>query len=500
MFLGSFDERHRQMLASWVTYFSPSKPLPKGGGSAGPLHDETSGVGGERRDDPPAGAEHGLMGGRGVDPTISASSDGIALLDTAIAALTTIAGCLQHAHDLADWAGQAADARQRTRLAGEFQDTLAAVERIADSTTYQGHPILRGGLGCTYFQVNGVSGQIICVNLDTSVRCTAIGAVATVTSGPLDAFATTRRVKGRYITPPLTDLDFFTAPRHADLVVDGISVSLRKDWSGDPQGAASALEAELNAHRSGRYSVSYADSRFTITAHSGHAPVVSAASVRAIWFLGGTTVAAAESASLTVADGEFSVQVGRAPPVAIVGTFPTPDALAAAVNAAVRTSVARVDGCGALSISSERQLFVSGSVASALGFPTAGAMPEGSLASARLGDSDACHAAQQRINSAMGAVAALRRRFAETRWRFHAVLAAKVAQTPQHGVPILNPRSAAASVAMLNVGIRNLAQHAFAAQANVCGDEAGKLLKRDYARTKLAFCLLQCPAGEETCR
>ena len=442
-----------------------------------------------------------------LDVAISSALDGIALLETAEHALASMQILLEGMRELTSQAAdETTSAAERVALEQAIQQRVAEMERVSSTTTVKGKRILQGGLGCTYFQVGTGAGKIICINLDASVQPSAIGSIATATTATLAPLSGATAVKGSYTTPPITDLDFFTAPKHANLIVDGVSVSLTSDWSGKPHGAATAIQSRLNAgDTSDIYTVTYTTGRFTITSNTGPAPFITAASVRGVEFLGGTLVSTATRTRLSFFHNDFQIQIGTAPAISIIGSFHSPDELAAFINTQVTGARAFINGSGKLEIASEEAIAITGERASTpngLGLATQAHMPAGNLTMLSLLDSDACHHARHRIDSAFREITTLRQRFAETRAQFHEAVSLRNAAPAAHPLPHPHITNSSTAINMASAASKQILRQgklALMVQANVPTSSVRTLLQREQGASELAFCLMRCPMGEKGC-
>lgn len=446
-----------------------------------------------------------------MEPNLSAAInnafDGTALLETAEDALAKMLALLHGIREAARRASnEALSPADRAVWERDVQQRLAEMKHIASTSRFKGKKILQGGLGCAYFQIGTNTGKILCINLTSSVRPSAIGAIATATTAVLTPVSGSTRMKGSYTTPPISDLNYFTATKHANLVIDGISVGLYRDWNGDPEGAAATLQHRLNAARSpGGYTVAYANNRFTITTTTGTAPQITAASVRGVEFLGGTTVSAGTQAPLHFAPGDFALQIGTDPPVAVTGHFHSPDELAAAIEAQVTGAHAWINSGGELELAAQETITVSGAKAldpGVLGFAGLPHEPRGNLTAVSLLDGDACRQAQRRIDSAIKTITSLQEYFTETKTRFHdAAIFLRTAPETRYQARLRIADANAASKLALRVraALQQGNVPALYVQANAAPATARMLLQQEQRSPDLAFCLVQCPRGEKGC-
>ncbi|MDX2462933.1 MAG: flagellin, partial [Porticoccus sp.] len=145
-----------------------------------------------------------------------------------------------------------------------------------------------GSFGSALFQVGANVGETIGLNLATSMRQSAIGAIASAASSDLDAIITegTDAVAGAYTTGQLNSLDFSTdavafvggdaattvgvsvtdyqAGAAVTFDVDGIGINLNADYT-NLAGVTAEIQADLDVANSGEYVVSDDGVDITIT-------------------------------------------------------------------------------------------------------------------------------------------------------------------------------------------------------------------------------------------
>ncbi|MEL6868239.1 MAG: flagellin [Pseudomonadota bacterium] len=128
---------------------------------------------------------------RGLNQAVRNASDGISLSQTAESALGEVTNNLQRIRELAVQSANATNsASDRAALDDEVQQRLAEVERIASQTSFNGLRVLDGSFGNAAFQVGANVGEKINVSLNTGVRTSQIGQVATGTgANAVDATA-----------------------------------------------------------------------------------------------------------------------------------------------------------------------------------------------------------------------------------------------------------------------------------------------------------------------
>jgi flagellin len=117
---------------------------------------------------------------RGLNQAVRNANDGISLSQTAEGALASYTSNLQRIRELAVQSANATNSSSdRSALDLEVQQRLAEMDRIATQTSFNGQKILDGSFGTAAFQVGANVGQTIAIDLATSMRTNAMGAIAT---------------------------------------------------------------------------------------------------------------------------------------------------------------------------------------------------------------------------------------------------------------------------------------------------------------------------------
>jgi flagellin len=122
----------------------------------------------------------------GLNQASSNASDAINLAQTAGSALDQVTANLQAIRDLAVQStnGTYTDS-DRASINQEVSQRLQEITRIANQTTFNGSNVLDGSMQTKTFQIGANVGQTISVSLGTSVKASAMGQVAEVTSGDI---------------------------------------------------------------------------------------------------------------------------------------------------------------------------------------------------------------------------------------------------------------------------------------------------------------------------
>ena len=118
---------------------------------------------------------------RGANQASRNAADAISLAQTGEGGLQEITNNLQRMRELSIQARNATNtSSDRASLDAEFQQLLSEVDRVAQTTAFNGRNVLDGSLGTSVFQVGANVGETISVNVSSSMRTTQIGSFASV--------------------------------------------------------------------------------------------------------------------------------------------------------------------------------------------------------------------------------------------------------------------------------------------------------------------------------
>jgi len=125
---------------------------------------------------------------RGINQAIRNANDGISLAQTGEGALAEVSNNLQRVRELAVQATNSSNsADDRAAINLEVQQRLAEIDRTASQTSFNGNRLLDGSFGTAAFQIGANAGETINVGLNTNIRLTGTGAIATTDSSVLGA-------------------------------------------------------------------------------------------------------------------------------------------------------------------------------------------------------------------------------------------------------------------------------------------------------------------------
>ena len=125
---------------------------------------------------------------RGLAQSARNAQDAIGMSQTAESALASISDNLQRVRELAVQAANGTNsATERQSLDAEVQQRVAEIDRIAATTSFGGIRLLDGSAGTLGLQIGMDAGQTVGVDLTSSLRSNAFGAMATVQSADLRA-------------------------------------------------------------------------------------------------------------------------------------------------------------------------------------------------------------------------------------------------------------------------------------------------------------------------
>jgi flagellin len=127
---------------------------------------------------------------RGLNQAVRNANDGVSLAQTAEGALKASSDILQRVRELAVQSANATNsASDRQALNQEVGQLVAELDRIAQTTEFNGQKLLDGSFGTAKFQVGANAGQTI-VAATANLRTTQYGNNQIVASGPSAASAT----------------------------------------------------------------------------------------------------------------------------------------------------------------------------------------------------------------------------------------------------------------------------------------------------------------------
>jgi flagellin len=127
---------------------------------------------------------------RGLNVAARNANDGISLAQTAEGALGKVGDMLQRMRELAVQSANATNSNDdRAALDAEVQQLSAEIERVADTTSFNGQKILDGSFTAKTFQVGANSGETINVASIANAQTGSLG-VSTRASLNSDAIAT----------------------------------------------------------------------------------------------------------------------------------------------------------------------------------------------------------------------------------------------------------------------------------------------------------------------
>lgn len=343
---------------------------------------------------------------RGLNQAARNANDGISLAQTTEGALQEVANNLQRIRELAVQSANATNSdSDRAALDQEVQQRLAEIDRIAGQTSFNGRKVLDGSFGSATFQVGANVGETIGIELNTSMRTSAIGRLAVGESGS---------TSGLFDSVTLEAGDFTIGGQ--DVIGTFYSV----------EELAAAIEAVAPAEAV----VTVVGGQIDIAADGGN--VVIAGDLADTLGLSGTindgnndTSAGAGDLfdGLTLDTGDFTLAVGDGDTVDLAGTYVTGQDLVDAINSKVSGATAVMQSDGTISIYSTDNLTIGGAEANAtLGFTAATLVAGGNLTEVNVLDADAANDAIMRVDAALTAVSDLRSTLGAIQNRFESTI------------------------------------------------------------------------------
>lgn len=223
---------------------------------------------------------------RGNEQAARNANDGISLAQTAEGSLVEISNNLQRMRELSVQAANATNSdTDRVAINNEIQALSTEIDRVAQSSSFNGTKLLDGTFSSKSFQVgaNNSATDSIAITGIGSARTSALGGVTGTTSATVTGAATT------------------TALAAGDLTLNGVQVGASTAGAAAGQGAASAysIAAAINAV-SGQSGVTAAAQANSV---AGAAPAASGAIAANAFTINGVNVGAVAAGGNAVGQG-----------------------------------------------------------------------------------------------------------------------------------------------------------------------------------------------------
>lgn len=163
----------------------------------------------------------------GLNQAVRNAADGKNLIDTAEGAYGEVSNMLQRMRELAvQSANDTNTAQDRAKINAETKQLIAEVNRVAETTTFNGMKILDGSFSGKQFQIGADAGQTISVNVgDASTRALGsnkVGGVVQVTDGTAATAEQELTIAGSKGTEVLTIAEGASA-KEAAAAINGVS-------------------------------------------------------------------------------------------------------------------------------------------------------------------------------------------------------------------------------------------------------------------------------------
>lgn len=417
----------------------------------------------------------------GLNQAARNANDGISLAQTTEGALQEVTSNLQRIRELAVQSANATNSdSDRAALDQEVTQRIAEIDRIASQTSFNGRKVLDGSFGSATFQVGANVGETIGIALSTSMKTSAVGAIASVTTGSTSGLFDT-------VTLASGDLTIAYGAGSATSVAAGTYSS------------ASALAAAINTAATtsnGGVAANIAgvdgSGEIVLTAGATDAIDVGGANTGAVaTALGiadvaaagtGTSTAVASSFDgMTLAAGALTLAVGSGSTVDLAGSYTRAQDLVDAINSKASGVTASLTSDGELNIASTDDLTVGGTVANSTFGLTAGTtVAGGSLTSVSVSSADNANDAILRVDAALTAVSDLRSSLGAIQNRFQSVINSLQAVSENLSASrsrILDTDFASETAALTRAQILQQAGTAMVAQANSAPQNVLSLLR-----------------------
>ncbi|MGJ8670580.1 MAG: flagellin [Oceanococcus sp.] len=127
---------------------------------------------------------------RGLNQAVRNANDGISLSQTAEGALGEVSNNLQRIRELAVQSSNATNSQSdRNALQAEVSQLLSEIDRVADSTSFNGVDLLDGSFAGAVFQIGANAGENITVASLTDANTAALGSLSQNTTAGLSVAA-----------------------------------------------------------------------------------------------------------------------------------------------------------------------------------------------------------------------------------------------------------------------------------------------------------------------
>jgi flagellin len=431
----------------------------------------------------------------GLNQAVRNSNDGISLAQTTEGALQEVTNNLQRIRELAVQSANATNSTSdRNALDQEVQQRIAEIERIAAQTSFNGRKVLDGSFGNATFQVGANVGETIGVDLDTSMKTSAIGSKAS-TTGTVDLatlFGPSPGASGS--GGAFTTAVASAAGQTYSLTVDGVTIINFTSAANLDDVTAAEVDAGVTNAAAGLAAqgitvsgtAAGGDLVFTKTDGNDFDIVVADTMNTAGGFAGadfatGTNTVTTGTPEAAYAVGQFDVTVGSGDVVSLAGTYDTAQDFVDAINSNVSGAYASIDDNGQLVISSTDDITVAaGAGTTALGLTAATNVATGNLTTVNVLTVDDANDAIQRVDSALTAVSTLRSTMGAIQNRFQSTINSLQAVSENLSASrsrILDTDFAAETAALTRAQILQQAGTAMVAQANAIPQNVLTLLR-----------------------
>jgi flagellin len=428
----------------------------------------------------------------GLNQAARNANDGISLAQTTEGALQEVTNNLQRIRELAVQSANATNSdSDRAALDAEVQQRLQEIDRIASQTSFNGRKVLDGSFGNATFQVGANVGETISVGLNTSMKTSAIGAVANTTGNVnlTSLFGSTSGAAGAF-----TSAVSNAVGQVYSMSVGGVQVFSFEQTAGAVTADAAAVQAQVTTNTAALNAAGFTvsgtvagnDLAFTRADGATFDIVVNNTFNTAGGFAGtnfdatdGTPATVAASTGYTV--GASTLTVGEGDAVSLAGQYDNTQEFLDTLNA-IGGVYASIDAStGFLSLSSSQELNIgAGAGTTALGLTAGSVAATGDLTSVNVLDPDGANDAVQRIDAALTSVSDLRSTLGAIQNRFQSVINSLQAVSENLSASrsrILDTDFASETAALTRAQILQQAGTAMVAQANSAPQNVLSLLR-----------------------
>lgn len=209
---------------------------------------------------------------RGLNQATRNANDGISLAQTAEGALAEISNNLQRIRELSVQSANATNsAADRAAMQKEVGQLSAEIDRVAQTTAFNGTKLLDGSFFAQAFQVGANAGETISIAQITNARIDQLGSWTSFATAASVAGVAMKGAGETATFDVSTLLADFSGGKHAafDVTVDGVKTTVLLDQ--DYRGSSALLIADINTALGGAATATFDGTNIAIKSSTGGA-------------------------------------------------------------------------------------------------------------------------------------------------------------------------------------------------------------------------------------